>query len=297
MTCLAILSDIHGNLPALETALADVATFPVDHIVVAGDVVNWGPWSAAALARVVDEGWPVIRGNNEFYALDYGTPRAPEAWRNADQWAMLPWLHRQLDTRARATLATWPDTLSLRFADAPPLRIVHGSPRSAWESILPDITEAEAELALGGVEEATLVAAHTHLPMDRQVGRWHIINPGSVGVPLHGRHEATYMLMEGTPDGWRATQRRLPLDPTPVLAEFERQGFGEECGVIGALVMDEFRYARMEVPPFLNWRRETCPDTPLRPALLERYRKADWRLYCPVPYIAAIDASATETPP
>lgn len=296
MTRLALLSDIHGNLPALDAVLADVAELHVDHIVVAGDVVNWGPWSAEALARVVDEGWPVIRGNNEFYAIDYGTPRAPEAWRNVGQWPLLPWLHRQLDARARALLAMWPDTLSLRFADAPPLRIVHGSPRSPWEAILPDITDAEAELVLNGVEEDTIVAAHTHLPMDRQVGRWHILNPGTVGTPLNGRHEATYMLMEGTPEGWQAALRRLPIDPTPVLVEFERQGFVEACGVIGALVVEEYRCARLEVLPFLRWHQATCPDAPFSLDLLPDYVQTDWRLYCPAPYVAAVDAPVTETP-
>lgn len=296
MTRLAILSDIHGNLPALETVLADVATFPVDHIVVAGDVVNWGPYSAAALARVVGEGWAVIRGNNEFYALDYGTPRAPEAWCDAGQWPLLPWLQGQLDAQARATLARWPDTLSLRFADAPPLRIVHGSPRSPWESILPDVTAAEAAMMLGGVEEDTIVAAHTHLPMDRQVGRWRILNPGTVGMPLSGRHESTYMLLEGTPSGWQAMTRHLPMDPTLVLAEFERQGFVEACGVIGALVMEEYHHARLEVLPFLRWREATCPNAPFSLDLLTEYQQADWREYCPAPYVAAVDASAMEIP-
>jgi Icc-related predicted phosphoesterase len=53
MTRLAILADIHGNLPALEAVLADLAQFPVDHVVVAGDVINWGPHSAEVMAQVL----------------------------------------------------------------------------------------------------------------------------------------------------------------------------------------------------------------------------------------------------
>src|SRR5690242_4951955 len=95
MTRLAILSDIHGNLPALEAVIQDLDQFQVDHVIVAGDVINWGPFSAQVVERVVREGWAVIRGNNEFYLLDYNTPRAPRLWQS-DDWPLLPWLHAQL---------------------------------------------------------------------------------------------------------------------------------------------------------------------------------------------------------
>ena len=83
MTMLAILADIHGNLPALEAVLEDLAHFKVDHVVVAGAMVNWGPFSAQVMDRVTSEGWAVIRGNNEFYWSD---PRfcgvTPGPWRS-----------------------------------------------------------------------------------------------------------------------------------------------------------------------------------------------------------------------
>src|ERR1700720_3129900 len=99
MTRLAILADIHGNLPALEAVIADLARFAVDQVVVAGDVINWGPFSAQVTARIVEAGWAVIRGNNEFYLLDYQTPRAPAAWNDREQWPLLPWLRQQLAGR------------------------------------------------------------------------------------------------------------------------------------------------------------------------------------------------------
>ena len=284
MTKLAILADIHGNLPALETVLADLGQFRVDHVIVAGDVVNWGPFSAGVMERVTAEGWAVMRGNNEFYLLDYGTPRAPAAWSDASQWPLLPWLKRQLQGRWETVIAAWPDTLCLRFPDAPPIRVVHGSARSAWESIFPQVTEAEAETLLAGVEESTVIAAHSHLPMDRHVGRWHILNPGSVGVPLDGRFRARYTLLEGRADGWTATPRELPFDPAPVLLEFEQSRFVEECGVMGQLVVDEFRTARLQVHPFLHWRQAVCPDAPLTPSLRLAFAEVDAERYRPPAY-------------
>jgi predicted phosphodiesterase len=122
MTRLAILADIHGNLPALEAVLQDLSQFKMDHVIVAGDVINWGPFSAQVMERVTREGWAVIRGNNEFYVLDYNTPRAPSEW---EEYSLLPWLHGQLNGHWRNVIAAWPD--------APPLRVVHGSPRSPWD--------------------------------------------------------------------------------------------------------------------------------------------------------------------
>ncbi|MBI4551574.1 MAG: metallophosphoesterase family protein [Candidatus Latescibacteria bacterium] len=284
MTRLAVLADIHGNLPALDAVLQDMAPFRVETVVVAGDVINWGPFSAPVVERVVRNGWGVIRGNNEFYLLDYNTPRAPAEWADRAKFALLPWLHRNLNGRWRSAIAAWPDTLSLRFPDAPPLRIVHGSPRSPWESMYPILSDEEIEVFMTDVEEATVIAGHTHLPMDRRVGRWRILNPGSVGVPVDGRSGASYLLLEGTDEGWRPAFRRVHYDVAPLFREFERQGFLDECGVIGHLVLEEFRTARLQVHPFVRWRQAHYPNEPVTMALLERFSPTSRWAYTPLAY-------------
>ena len=75
MTKLALLSDIHGNLPALEAVMTDLRNFEIDQVIVAGDVINFGPFSRQTAEIVIEMGWPVIRGNNEYFLLDYNTPR------------------------------------------------------------------------------------------------------------------------------------------------------------------------------------------------------------------------------
>jgi predicted phosphodiesterase len=279
LSCLALLADIHGNLPALEAVLADLAPFRVDHIVVAGDAVNWGPFSAGVMERIAAGGWAAVRGNNEYYLLDYETPRAPTAWRDRDQWPLLPWLKRQLAGRHQTLIAAWPDSLSLRFPDAPPVRVVHGTPRSHSEPIYPAPLSSEAEVAamLASVEEPLVIAGHTHIPVDRTVGRWRVLNPGSVGVPLDGKHCGRYLLLEAVGGDWRAEFRSVPIDPAPVLREFERQGFRDECGVIGHLVMQEFVSARLELHPFVRWHDAVCPERPLTLDLLEEWEKVTER--------------------
>ena len=134
---------------------------------------------------------------------------------------------------------------------------------------------------LAGVEEETVIVGHTHLPMDRRIGAWRIFNPGPVGVPLDGLFTASYLLLEGDAAGWRPTLRRVPFDRAPLFEEFERLRFVEECGVIGHLVVEEFRTARLQIVPFLRWWAATCPDAPLSMDLLEPFSRIDPWPYTP----------------
>lgn len=282
MTRLALLADIHGNLPALEAVLARIKTQAVDQVVIAGDLINWGPFSAAVLQRLAGQGHAIIRGNNEYYLLEHNTPRMPAHWRH---YELLPWLNGPLQGHWRREIACWPDELSLRFADAPALRVVHGAPGDPWRSLHPLLPEAELEAMLAGVEETTVVAAHSHLPLNRRVGRWQLVNPGTVGVPLDGRPGcARYALLQGSPAGWRVEQQCVTYDLEPLFAEFTRQGFVDEYGVTAQLVIEEFRTAYLQVHPFNLWRQASCPDAPPDAALLARFREANILQYTPREY-------------
>jgi predicted phosphodiesterase len=280
MTKLAILADIHGVWPALESVLQDLGQFNPDRIIVVGDLINLGPFSRQVVIHAVENDWVVVRGNNELALLDYDTPRAPDQWQDLTQFAMLGWLDRQIDDDLKDTIGAWPDTLQLRFRDAPPIRLVHGSARSSIEPIYRTATDKEIEDLLAGTAEHVVVAGHTHLPMQRTSGKWRILNPGSVGMPLDGDGSASYMLLEGDRNGWHPTFRRVCFDYTPVFREFERQGFVEECGVIGYLVVETLRTARPQVTPFLKWRDQLYPDEPLSTEMLQEYAEsAAWEEY------------------
>lgn len=280
MTRLAVLADIHGNLPAFEAVLADIdARGGADQVVIAGDLVNWGPFSAQVMTRVTREDWALIRGNNEYYLLDYKTARQPEHWRS---YSLLPWLYEQLAGRWHRVIASWPDELSLRFPDAPPIRMFHGLPGDPWRGLHPLLTDTEIGSALAGVEETTVIAGHTHLAMDRRAADWHVINPGSVGVPLDGELTASYALLEGSEAGWEAQFFRLPFDHAAVLREFERQRFVERYGVIAQLVVREFERARLQVHPFNHWQAESASDHDSE--LLAAFDQIDQWAYTPPEY-------------
>ncbi|MBE2185030.1 MAG: metallophosphoesterase family protein [Anaerolineae bacterium] len=259
MTRLAVLSDIHANLPALEAVAADMAQFSVDQVVVAGDLVNWGPFNREVMDFVTARRWSMIRGNNELYLLDYLTPRAPEYWK---EFTLPPWLREQLKDWIHY-IGGMPDELQLRFHDAPMIRVLHGYPGNPWRGIFPDTPDEQARELMAGVGEATVIMAHTHIVMDRVVDDWHLLNSGSVGAPLDGDAAAKYMILDGDAAGWKATQRRVEYDYAPVYAEFERQRFIDQVGVTGQLIIEEFKTSRLRVQPCQIWCKEMYPGETL----------------------------------
>jgi predicted phosphodiesterase len=274
MTRLAIVSDIHGNLQALDAVRSDIESERVDRVVVAGDSIHWGPSSAEVVDIIKCDDWTVIRGNNELYLLDFDTPRSPEAWGSSD-YQSLRWLREQVRDEQRELIATWPDTLSLRFSDAPAVRVVHGSPRSHWEPMHRDTPAEELATMLAGIVEPFVIAGHTHMPMVRTIDRWTVYNPGSVGLPLDGEGASQYLLLDGDETGWRPTWRRIDYDRAPLFEAFERSEIMERCGPVGELIVEEFRTNRIHVQAFNTWRNQHHAGYLFTDALLREFRLAD----------------------
>ena len=137
--------------------------------------------------------------------------------------------------------------------------------------ITPDDTISEM---LRGVEAHYVGAAHTHLSLDQQVGRWRVFNPGSVGMPLDGLAGASYAILDGDADGWRATFRRVDYDRAPIFEQFDRIGFDASVDRVARLIMEEFRSFRPNVYSFHQWCRHHVPDQPFSDALIDTFLQA-----------------------
>ena len=268
MTRLAILSDVHGNLPALEAVIDDMAQFQPDHVIVAGDLVNIGPFSAQVMQRIDDLRWATIRGNHEYYLLEHDTNRAPESRRT---WVTLPLLFNQLKGRWYNHIAAMPDERTLYYPDAPPIRVMHGTPGNPFHAVTRNSSEDEVRRLLTGIEEPTVISGHYHLSFEHRVAGWHILNPGSLGVPLDGLQDANYMILDSHGGGWEATFCRVPVDYAPLFAEFERQQFVEQCGAIGYLIVQQFHYARTIIACYYRWHEEHYVDKPFTIALVDEF--------------------------
>jgi diadenosine tetraphosphatase ApaH/serine/threonine PP2A family protein phosphatase len=150
--------------------------------------------------------------------------------------------------------------------------------------VYPNTSDDQVRDALRGIAEPIVIAGHTHIPMERRVDGWRIINPGSVGVPLDGNVDAQFLMLESAGSSWRATHRRIAYDRKPLFDEFDRQSFREQCGIVGELVLDEFRTARVHVHAFYAWRQARAPDRPIDDNILSEFRQADWKPFVHLPH-------------
>lgn len=193
----AVVSDLHGVLPALEAVLAQPEVETAERIVVTGDIAA-GPEPIAVLDRLLALGERVVlvRGNADrelVELVDGGNTAIPDP--------IAPWAADRLATRPDLVrlLRDLPHPVTLDIEGFGPVLFCHGSPRDDDEVVLVD-THAQRWLeALAGVpdEVRTVVCGHTHMPFVRLVDTRLVINPGSVGMPYGGPGAHWAMLDRG----------------------------------------------------------------------------------------------------
>jgi putative phosphoesterase len=190
----AALYDVHGNLPALEAVLEEVEREQPDVIVFGGDIVA-GPMPRETLERVRSLGQTahLIRGNADRIALEFRNGLRPESEGLAD------WVSEQLTDEQAELLRSLPLTVTLDVEELGPTCFCHATPRDDEEIFTERDPDEVVAGMLEGVEETTVVCGHTHMQADRRVGRWRVVNAGSVGMPYEHEPGARWALL-GPPD-------------------------------------------------------------------------------------------------
>jgi predicted phosphodiesterase len=216
---LAIVSDIHGNLPALEAVVADCTRRGVDAVINLGDSLS-GPLLPRETAQyLMAQDWVHLAGNHERQILEAQAPRGA-----SDAYARSQLGPAQLE---------WIAGLGPRLDYADDVLLCHGSPRSDLEYLLETLTPAGLRLArpaeleerLDGSRAALVVCGHSHLPRSLRNPRGQlIVNPGSVGVPGYEANEPyPHVVENGSPDAryaiverrgavWRSMLLAVPYD-------------------------------------------------------------------------------------
>ncbi|HEU0023575.1 MAG TPA: metallophosphoesterase family protein [Thermoleophilaceae bacterium] len=182
---LALLYDVHGNLPALDAVLADAEAAGAERFLLGGDYALFGAWPAETVTRLrgLDARW--IRGNVDRWTASPGD--APEAAGPAIERC-----RELLGDALVGELAALPESL----ADGDVL-YCHASPASDVKSFLPEPAAVD-EALMAGAAPRRLVFGHTHLGFRREgPGGVELVNPGSVGMPLDGDQRAAYALVDG----------------------------------------------------------------------------------------------------
>ena len=151
---IAILADIHGNLPALEAVVNDLQRQRPDQVCVAGDLINRCPWSNQVLDLVAAAEWRVLAGNHELVVQMLGAADCPPPLRDRERFADLWWTRGQLTPEHLAELARLPIQLHIATHGLPTIQVVHGVPGDPFVGFAPDMTDAQlARYLVGETDE------------------------------------------------------------------------------------------------------------------------------------------------
>jgi len=248
----AVLSDVHGNVPALEAVLEDIRQWAADEVIVNGDLLNRGPCSLGALNLLQREqpSARFLRGNHEnwlLYSAEHGHNPDSHTY-EIDRFAH--WAVEQMG-ESLAQVAHWDDHLDMTDLEGGSLHITHGSRLGDRKGIQPECEGEELEQKLGDPRDL-FIASHTHRAFSRRFQGRLVINTGSVGQPFDGDERASYVRLQFSGGRWRGEIIRLRYDREQAITDFETSGFMEQGGALTRVIFREFIEARMHVGP---WRR------------------------------------------
>lgn len=194
----AVFSDVHGNLPGLESILADIERRSVPNIISLGDLVGYGPWPNEVALLVRDRGVPSLMGNYDqgigFETGDCGCVYKTDEQR-AEGAASLSWTQDEVTAEVKAYLRTLEDHFTLE-TPAGDLLAVHGSPRRINEYLFEDRPASAMERMAREYPYPAILFGHTHLPYARLIGDTTFVNVGSGGRPKDGDWRVCYAIVD-----------------------------------------------------------------------------------------------------
>lgn len=243
----AVLSDIHGNLPALETVIEDITRWRPDQVVVNGDIINRGPSNLACWElvqkQVKSDGWIVLRGNHEDFVLKSANPSREKYGPEAEIRQFSEWTYQQMKPHLLA-VAALPDRWTWTAPDGAVILATHASYVSNRLGVYPDNTDEELLARLSPLPDV-FVTAHTHRALTRQLNDSLIVNIGSVGLPFDGDWRSSYGRFTWTKNnGWRVELQRLEYDRPQAIRDLFSSGFIAEAGPFAQLVLIELQISR-----------------------------------------------------
>jgi predicted phosphodiesterase len=234
---IALLSDIHGNSIALDAVLADIqAQGGVEGYWVLGDLVALGPDPVGVLERLTAlPNVQYVRGNTDRYVVsgDRPPPALADVAANLSRLAVLVEIAGTFAwTQGALTTAGWLDwlkrlPLELRVQLPSGTRFlgVHASPgHDDGEGFVPDMDDDVIQASLEGCEADLVCVGHTHQPLNRRVGRWHVVNLGSLSNPPTTDRRASYVLLHADATGYQIGHRLVEYDREAVVGALERLG-------------------------------------------------------------------------
>jgi putative phosphoesterase len=224
-----LISDIHGNYEALQTVLK----VPHDMVICLGDLVDYGPDPDRCIDIMREKEIPTIRGNHDNAVAFKVDCRCGYRYKHLSI-ATREYTWEILDRSEIEYLQKLPPFIKTEI-DGKKLYLTHASPRSMFEYIKPETPDEEIQAmvneATEPVEAEFLVVGHSHIPMNRKLGNFSIINPGSVGQPRDGDNRASCAVFDIESGKMEVVRREYDIEKVCAKIE-ERMPHAEELATI-----------------------------------------------------------------
>jgi predicted phosphodiesterase len=213
---IAIISDSHGNLTALDAVLAEVdRTGPYDAVLMGGDVAYGGPFPAECIDRIMERGLPAVRGNTDQMIMDAVSGSGD---------AHGDWVVDQLHDGHLNFLQSISVQYTVDIGQGRTLGLVHATPWSIYESFLPDSSDVDFRRMLHEAGTSALAYGHIHLQHQRSLDTGVVIGVGSVGLPFDGDRRAMFTVIDAAAGGLSVDFRRLEYDVEKAISEAKTRG-------------------------------------------------------------------------
>lgn len=206
---IAILSDIHGNIRALDTVLQDVERRgPFDQLVIAGDLCVFGPRPKEVIDRLRELPCEIVQGNTDLWLVD------PDSMPTGDESVpeIVAWTRDRLEPADLSLLSGLGFSYEFTPVRGYDLLVVHANPHDLVAPIYPDTDIGELTRLTENVMAEVLAFGHVHIAFVRKVGGLTLVNAGSVGMPRDGDIRASYAALEWDGNLWQIAHHRVEYD-------------------------------------------------------------------------------------
>lgn len=224
MNKIAVFSDIHGNLPALQAVMRDLDERGIEHRYSLGDLVGYGTFPNEVIQLIREHKIPTVMGNYD-EGIGNSSDECGCAYKTDEEKALgkrsIAWTNMHTTEENKAYLRSLLPQIPLQLGDLKVL-LAHGSPRKINEYLYIDRPDATMERILDFAEADVLVVGHTHKPYHRILpsGR-HVINEGSVGKPKDGDPRAAYVILQAEGRDLSVEFVRVPYDVEAIATAIE----------------------------------------------------------------------------
>lgn len=211
---IAVISDIHGNLRALQAVLEELDRLGPALVAVGGDLAFGGPQPAECVELIRRRGYPAIRGNTDEWVTD--PARAPDP--------ISGWAATHLGDEDRRYLAALPFLWRYGQGTSGDLVVLHATPWSISDAVPPDAGPNLARRMFEEAKASAVVYGHIHIAYQRRLDARLLVNSGSVGMPFDGDQRAAFATLSEADGRWSAEIRRVSYDVDAAIKEARKSG-------------------------------------------------------------------------